>query len=362
MRIVPVEHASHLLLAEDAYDQSSRVLIKKGVTITEKVIEQLKHAGIYSVYVNDKYSQNTLTPPIPTDLKVSMIRELQSLYDMLRQRFEAGKDVTEGTMEPMNKVLELADDIVYEVMHSPRQYLSFTDIKVRDVYTVSHSVNVAVLSLLLGIDLALDRKRLPDLFLGALFHDIGMNFINEKVFMKDGKLDVHEFVKIKEHPQKGYDLIKNFSFANAYIKIIILEHHEKLDGTGYPKQQTANEIHQLAQIVAVADVYDAMTSDRVYSRAVAPALALEHLTHVSKKHLDPHLVDLFIKKIAPYPEGCLVKLSNQRIGLVQAVHNDDPLRPLVVLIDPLTKELEDHVLDLELMPNLKIEGLQYEIE
>lgn len=361
MRIVPVEFAVNLHLAEDVYDHFGRILVRNGLSVSDKVVAQLKNAGVFSVYVNDRYSQNRLTPPISTDLRVELTRELQNMYEILRLRHEAEREVSESTLRPLNRVLELAEHILYEITRTPRQYLSFTDIKVQELYTVSHSLNVAVLSLLLGMDAGLDRNRQRDVFLGALFHDIGMNFINEKVFMKNGKLDVQEFIKIKEHPQKGYELIKDFSFANAYIKIIVLEHHEKLDGSGYPRQLQDPEIHHLAKLVSVADCYDAMTSDRIYSRAVSPYEALQHISLASGKHLDAKMADLFIRKIMPYPEGCLVRLSDQSVALVETVRESDPLRPVVTPIDGTTKQLLSTSIDLAQSQELKIEGIQYTV-
>lgn len=361
MRIVPVELASNLYLAENVYDHFGRILMRNGVCVSDKMIGQLKNAGVFSVYVNDQYSQNQLIPPISTDLKVELTRELQNMYEILRLRHESGREVSESTLRPLNRVLEIAEHILYEITRTPRQYLSFTDIKVQELYTVAHSVNVAVLSLLLGMDAGLDRNRQRDLFLGALFHDIGMNFINEKVFLKNGKLDVQEFVKIKEHPMKGYELIKDFSFASSYMKIIVLEHHEKLDGSGYPNQLPEHKIHQLARIVSVADSYDAMTSDRIYSRAVSPYEAMQHLMQSSGKHLDTKLVDLFIKKIMPYPEGCLVRMSDQSCALVVTVHENDPLRPIIMPIDPVSKRLHTSPIDLSQGSDLRIESIQYAI-
>lgn len=361
MRIVPVDRAIGLSLAEDVFDISGRILVKSGASVTERSAAQLQNAGVFTVYINDRYSQNQLTPPISTDLKMDITREMRNMYEILRLRFEGGRDVNESTLRPLNHVLELADHVIYELKHNPRQYLSFTDIKIKELYTVSHSLNVGVLSLLLGIDAGVDHSRYKDLFLGALFHDIGMNFIDESVFMKNGKLDIPEFLKIKEHPQKGYELIKDFSFASAYMKVIVLQHHEKLDGTGYPNQIPGKDIHPLAKIVSVADSYDAMTSDRVYSKAISPYEALQNLSKSSRVHFEQSLVDLFVSKILPYPEGSLVNLSTGECALVTKVHEQDPLRPTVRTIDPVTKALRGSDLDLSSNTDIQIRTVQYEL-
>lgn len=361
MRIVPIEYAVNQFLAEDVYDLNGRTLVRKDANISEKTIAQLKNAGVYMVYINDRFSQNQLTPPISTDLRLDLTRELRNMYDIIRNRSEGNKELHESVLKPLNRVLELSDHVLYELKHNPRQYLSTVDIKLRDIYTVSHSINVAVLSLLLGIDAGISTARYQDLFVGALFHDIGMNFINMDVIMKNGKLDVQEFLKIKEHPQKGYDLFKDFSFASAYMKGIVLQHHERVDGAGYPKQIPGREIHELAKIVSIADTYDAMTSDRIYSKAVPPSEAMENLIKCSRTMYEPTLVDLFIKKIIPYPEGSLVRLSNDDPALVVRLNPDDPLRPVVAPIDPISKKMRPAIIDLSTETDIQIARIQYEM-
>jgi len=361
MRIVPVEHASGLFLSEDMYDINGHLLVRKGTQVTSKIITQLNSSGVFSLYIDDRYSQNELHPPISSDLRLQIIREMNLMYEIIRLRHEGGKDVNESYIKHLPRVLDLADHVHYEIMRTSRQYINFTDIKMRDFYTVSHSVNVAMLALLLSIDAGVPKDRQKDLFLGALFHDIGMNYIDERVFMKNGKLDVQEFLKIKEHPKKGYELFKDFSFANSYMKIIVLQHHEKLDGTGYPSQNRDNEIHTLARITAIADSYDAMTSDRPYSRAVSPQQALQYLDQSSGKHLDPTLTQLFTRKVQPFPEGALVRLSNELVALVTTANRNEPLKPTVQLIHPDTKALMPMPVDLSRETALFIESIQYEL-
>ncbi len=113
--------------------------------------------------------------------------------------------------------------------------------------------------------------------------------------MKKGKLDVQEFMKIKEHPQLGYDFIKDLSFSNAYIKVIVYQHQEKNDGSGYPNGLKEDEINPLAKLVSIADVYDAMTSDRIYARATTPADALEYIMGAAGRHFDFGITQKFVK-------------------------------------------------------------------
>jgi HD-GYP domain-containing protein (c-di-GMP phosphodiesterase class II) len=361
MRIVPVELAEDLYSSENVYDASGRLLLKAGASLPRRMLDLLRENGIFSLYVNDSYSMNVLIPPISTDLKLEMNREMLHLYEIIRLRFEAGKEVEESTLRPLWKVMELAEHIQYELLQTPRQYIGYTDIKTLDGYTVSHSLNVAVLALLLGLDLGLNKIQQRDLFLGSLFHDIGMNYVNERIIMKNGKLNMEEFMKIKEHPQIGHELFKGFSFATAHMRNIILTHHEKLDGSGYPNGLKALKIQKMAQMVAVVDGFDAMTSDRAYSRAVSPYEAMRHMSAGAGKHLDAEILELFFKKVQPYPEGSIVRLSNDTTALVVVVDSADPLRPTVLPISQKTKKLTTRPFSLAENPDVQIRDIVYDI-
>lgn len=361
MRIVPIEFAEDLYSAEPVYDSGGRLLIKGGAALPRRVLDLLRNNGIFSLYVNDAYSVNTLVPPIPTDLRIEMVREMMNLFEIVRLRFEAGKEVEESTLRPLWKVMDLAEHVQYEVLQRPHQYIGYMDVKTRDGYTVSHSLNVAVLSLLLGLDMSLNKVQQQDLFLGSLFHDIGMNYVNEKIIMKNGKLNMEEFMKIKEHPIIGHELFKGFSFATAHMRNIILTHHEKLDGSGYPNGLKADKIQRMAQMVAVVDGFDAMTSDRAYSRAVSPFEAMRHLSAGAGTQLDAELLELFFKKVQPYPEGALVRLSNGMSCIVVVVDGSDPLRPTVLPISQKTKKTNTQPFSLVENPDVQIQEIIYDI-
>ncbi len=283
------------------------------------------------------------------------------MYEIVRLRFESDRPVEESTLRPIVKVLELAKHVQYEIMRTPRQYIGYIDVKSHDGYTVSHSLSVAILALLLGLDMNFDKQKQTDLFLRSLFHDVGMNCVNEKIIMKNGKLNMEEFMKIKEHPSIGNEMFKGFSFATAHLRNIILTHHEKMDGSGYPNQLTGNLIQPLARMVAVIDTFDAMTSDRVYSRAVSPFGAIQHMSALAGKHYDAELMEMFFKRIQPYPEGALVTLTNGMPALVYQVPEEDPLRPIVLPIDRATRKLSGTPFPLAENPDIQISGILYDI-
>jgi HD-GYP domain-containing protein (c-di-GMP phosphodiesterase class II) len=265
-------------------------------------------------------------------------------------------------MSLIDSLLILINDLEYEISGRPKNYIDFIDIKSRETYSYEHSVYVAVLSFILGKYSGLPPQDLKNLLLGAIFHDIGMSYIDETIFMKNGKLDLQEFVKIKTHPQLGYDFIKNQVFSNSFVKVIALQHHERLDGSGYPNKISGDQIHRLPRYVAIADIYDAMTSDRPYSNAVPAHHAIDYLMGAAVDKLDHELTKTFISKIMPYPVGTLVKLSNQQVAVVEKVNLSMPRKPFLKLIDLSTTELTNEQIDLEKEYGIEIQSVIYDVD
>lgn len=260
----------------------------------------------------------------------------------------------------MGVLIETARDIMYEIDRRVSNRINYVDIKSVTTYTYAHPISVAILSYLLGKKVGIQKEQLENVFIGALFTDIGISFINENQFMEDGKLNVKEFVKMKEHPQTGYDFISDFYFANTHIKMIVLQHQEKIDGSGYPNNTKEDDLNDLAKLVAIADVYDAMTSDRIYARATSSSEAIEYIMGAAGRHFDFDFAKAFISTIIPFPEGSLVKLNTGQIALVHKTNSDLPLRPIVKIIDPVRKILLKEEIDLTEEKNLVIEKLEYE--
>lgn len=360
MRVVPIEFAMDNELAASVYDVNGRLLIKSGSYLNNNMMLKIKSNGIFSVYINDRFSRNTIEAPISDHLKNVTIMEMYKVCDAAK-RCKESKSVSLKEVEGlMTVVIESARDIMYELDRRESLKLNYIDIKSVTTYTYAHPLNVAILSYILARKLGMSIEEKENIFIGAMFADLGMSFINENLFMKQGKLDLKEFVKVKEHPKLGYDFIQDFYFANTYVKMIVLQHQEKIDGTGYPNKTKGDKIHELAKLVAIADVYDAMTSDRVYARATSSSEAIEYIMGAAGRHFDFEFAKEFVKSIEPYPEGSLVKLNTGQIALVEKINSNLPLRPIIRLIDPGRKILEKAEVDLTDEKNLVIQGLEYQ--
>jgi putative nucleotidyltransferase with HDIG domain len=225
-------------------------------------------------------------------------------------------------------VAELANNIVENFDAS----LWLTQLKSRDEYTAIHSLNVCVLSLTFGNALGLSKEELHELGLGALLHDIGKMRVPLKVLNKPGKLTKDEFEIMKSHPGLGYELIRHDVNLSQEVLTIVKSHHERLNGQGYPDNLNEKEISYFTKIVSITDVYDAITSDRVYHDGMTPHDALQKLYQWMPSNYDSELIQEFIRTIGIYPVGSVVELLTGHIGIVVKLNHTHRLKPVVMLI------------------------------
>jgi HD-GYP domain-containing protein (c-di-GMP phosphodiesterase class II) len=220
--------------------------------------------------------------------------------------------------------------IVDDIIQNKDVMVNVIDLKVYDDYTYYHSLNVAILAVAIGLGIGLNRETLNALGISAVLHDIGKRFVPKDILEKKGSLTAEEFDVIKEHSQIGYSYIRENLNLSSVSNVAILQHHERYDGSGYPFGKKEQNITPFARILSVVDVYDALTSKRPYHEPRLPHLALEYIEQESGKLFDPHVTKVFLKKIAPYPVGTDVELSNGYRGLVveiiRRLRPDHPLR------------------------------------
>ena len=223
-----------------------------------------------------------------------------------------------------------------------------TDLKTFDEYTYQHSVNVAVLSMVIGTTLKLSYKEMFNLGRAALLHDIGKMFVNKEILNKPGKLDANEMKIMKNNSHLGYKHLKNRYGFSILTYNGVLDHHEKYDGTGYPNNKKGKYISLFGRIINVADVYDALTAERPYKRRLLPSEAMEYIMGGAGSHFDPEIVEVFIRKIAPYPLGTCIRLSNGYEGTVVKNYEESCLRPSIrvykihgELVEPFIINLKD---------------------
>ena len=240
---------------------------------------------------------------------------------------------------------------VNSVLHSPDAMLWMTQLKNKDKYTAQHSMNVCVLSIVLGRHLNLSEMALNNVGLCGMMHDMGKMLVPLEILNKPGALEPHEMQIMQSHTNLGYELLKSSQDMYPGAVEVAWTHHERLDGKGYPRQISNNIISHFSKIVTVVDMYDAITSDRVYQKGRTHLEATNILSSMSGSHLDPLLVIKFIESLGVYPPGCVVEMTNGSIAIVVEVNEKMKLRPKIILLLDEDKNVvpEEVVLDLSKM-------------
>ena len=226
------------------------------------------------------------------------------------QEARMGKAVDTGNAK------RLVEEISDSVTRNPGALISLARLKTADDYTYMHSVAVCALMIALGRQLKLDEELIRKLGIAGLLHDLGKAMMPLDVLNKPGKLTDDEFRIMKGHPEEGYKLLQESHGIDDISFDVVLHHHEKTDGSGYPKGLKDEEISLYAKMCAVCDVYDAITSNRPYKAGWDPAESLRRMAEWANGHFDPTVFQAFVKSLGIYPIGSLVRLNSGRLGLV----------------------------------------------
>ncbi|MBL8396815.1 MAG: HD-GYP domain-containing protein [Candidatus Accumulibacter sp.] len=224
---------------------------------------------------------------------------------------------------------KLVEEISNSVIRNPGALISLARLKTADDYTFMHSVAVCALMLALARQLGLDETQCHSAGVAGLLHDLGKAAIPLEILNKPGKLTDSEFAIIKTHPSAGHQMLLDGNGVNDIALDVVLHHHEKIDGSGYPDQLCDEQISLFAKMGAVCDVYDAITSNRPYKSGWDPAESLSRMAEWSKGHFDNRVFQAFVKSIGIYPIGSLVLLSCGRLGVVVEQGDKSLLQPQV---------------------------------
>jgi HD-GYP domain-containing protein (c-di-GMP phosphodiesterase class II) len=233
-------------------------------------------------------------------------RAVISMFEEARM----GKAVDTGEAQ------QLVEEITDSVSRNPGALISLARLKTADDYTYMHSVAVCAMMVALAKQLGLDEEQTRLAGVSGLMHDLGKAAMPMDVLNKPGKLTEAEFAIIKRHPEEGHRLLLTGSDVDPMVLDVCLHHHEKTDGSGYPKGLKDAEISLYAKMGAVCDVYDAITSNRPYKAGWDPAESLRRMAEWSNGHFDIRIFQAFVKSLGIYPIGSLVKLSSGRLAVV----------------------------------------------
>jgi len=321
MRKVSVEElAPGMKLAKDVILEDGRFLLLKGFTIKNRYIDRIRNYNIPYLYVEDEIG------------KLEYFSE-EAVYT---ETFQTIKNVMESVREggriDLPVLKDTVDSIVQKILNDDNVFMKLTGIRDIDNYTYLHSVVVCIYSMIAGKSMNLPEEKIRQLGLGSILHDIGKCKIPLNILNKPSRLTKSEYEIIQRHTNYGYEIVSKTPDINPDVANIALYHHEHWDGTGYPTGKAGNNIDLLARIVAVADVYDALTANRVYRKRFMPHEAAEYIIAHSAQHFDPEVLKVFLDNIAIYPADIIVLLSTGEIARVMEAKGELSIRPKVMVI------------------------------
>lgn len=331
-----------MIVAESVYTYNGRLIIQENTELTPDIISKIKHYAIKTVYIlvndspektentnnNDNYNQK---PTYFERIEQSEdFKKFHSQFDSCLTGFKktlndmiikSGDGLVDEMISEIESILERSRNPLHllEMMQCMRGY---------DDLTYAHSINVALICNVIGTWMNLSHDDIETLMIAGMLHDIGKLRIPPEIIQKPSKLTDNEYAIIKKHPEYGYEILSTKNL-NSKIKLAALQHHERYDGKGYPNGLKGNEIDLFSGIVAIADVYDAMTADRVYRKGICPFPVLEHM-ELQKELYEPGALYKFIERTVEAYINTEVKLSNGDVGRVVLLNKNFLSRPIVI--------------------------------
>ena len=304
IRLKPNQLKTGMVTAQSIFNEKGAPFLVRGTPLTDRYIYRLRQLSIPELHVTSLSSNFQLQPPPDIVEERTRVQAVDNVAETFREAEENGRF-------DMTRLEKCADFLVRDIMAKKKNLVQITDIRLHDSYTFSHSVNVAVLSTMLGDLCGYSKRKLQIITLGGLLHDLGKIDVHTDILNKNRSLTKSEFDIMKKHPADGARrILKIKDLPKASILAAIAgQHHEHIDGTGYPRGITGEEMHRYAKIAAIADVYDALTSERPYKKAYMPNIAYNIMHNINKGQFDPKLLDTFFNNVALYPEGAVLKTT-----------------------------------------------------
>ncbi len=317
-------------------DRLGRILVARGAELDEYIIDSMVKMGIMSVYIQE-ITDDEDAPPCPAAQKnIEKLRTDDqakvSLSDSVRKRVSEGiQYVYNNTDDPalIQTTDNIADSLMSAIQENDAMAIDISALKTSDEYTFKHSVDVATISMIVAKKMGMPEEAIHEIGVTGLLHDVGKTKIPPEILNKPGRLSDDEFAIMQQHSVYGYRIIQNHEDLSDDVKLGVLQHHEKINGKGYPMSVPGDKINPYAKVLAVADIYDALVTERPYKAAFSQREAVEMIMSMTQE-LDLYAMESFLQSMILYPVDSVVELSN---GERARVVKNSPyyiLRPTVV--------------------------------
>ncbi|MBF0186327.1 MAG: HD-GYP domain-containing protein [Magnetococcales bacterium] len=334
-------------------DKGKDVTVSPTAGVAESLAAQLEELGVPQIAGNSSAARNERSPLI----RAATIKD--HAREVIGESLEAARLGKPTQLTPVRDSVKQITDSLFE---DPDALLSFSMLKRRDDYTFMHSLNVGVLMVAFCQAEGVSEDKLIDAGVGGMLHDIGKMRLPQSLLTVQGRLSEEQTAKIRQHVVLGRRHLERSPGISETTLQIVSEHHERLDGSGYPNGLKGDAISPLGQMTAIVDVYDAITSDTTYHQAQAPNQALQRMMALSKQELNGTLFQRFVRTVGIYPLGSLVQLENGLIGVVIAANRESLLHPVITVVKDSTTRKNVEPRRIDLMEYKGKEEGRYEIQ
>jgi putative nucleotidyltransferase with HDIG domain len=322
-----------------AKQQGQFKITSQGRLTSHAAIEQLKKKGILSVVVDmSKQIKPEVVgqekPETPAELPEKVPFEVE--IEVATKLHNKGKYLQKTMLKSIGKNLPIdiaipeafTKNLVSSIVRNPNALMCMTKIREKDTYLLEHSLNVAILLANFGTHVGLNEEQIQGLALSGFLHDIGKIKVPDEILNKPGRLNDQEMTSMRDHVYYGTKILVEMGIPESIVRTIG-QHHERLDGYGYPEGLRGDEITQFGRMIAIVDTYDAITADRCYKVSLSSKKALQILLQDAPEKYDEDLVKQFVQCIGIFPTGSLVKLNNEKIAMVLKQHPVHATKPVV---------------------------------
>ena len=333
------------ILGKSIFTTDGRILLRAGVELTCEYIRRLKRLGVLYIYVEDERLSEVM-------IEDNKLNELKSCA--MKSMSKIIKNVSNADKYKVKESLNVVENLVQYILENGDVNLSLNDIKTYDNYTYVHSLDTCIMAAFMGKACHVSQDGLKELGIAAILHDIGKTRISTDIICKEGSLTDEEFEEIKKHPTYGAEMLqKNIRISDATIRAVA-QHHERVDGKGYPLGLKNRGISKFAKIISICDVYDAVSNDRCYRKKFNPNDAYELILSGSGTYFDEKLVLKFKNTFSIYPLGVCLRLSNGVEGYVIRQNENFPDRPVIRVLYDANTQKPVPFYEVDLLKNINI--------
>ncbi|MDD2619867.1 MAG: HD domain-containing protein [Syntrophomonadaceae bacterium] len=321
-RIAIDDLESGMVIARTIIASDGRALLNENTRLNDTFIHRLRLLGVMSVYVKDGLADIEVPEIISSRVRASVSATLNTSL----KNFALKKTLD---MESMKKLVSM---LLEDIITNRNVILHLEDVRSYDDQLLMHSLNVAVFSMMTGFSMGYNEGKLVELGLGTLLHDIGMIMIDPDIIHRRDQLGNSESEIFRGHPEIGFNILRTYREVSTKVAHIAYQHHERFDGSGYPRQLNRKQILEYAKIAAIADAFDNVISDTSSRQGYSANDALTVLRKLGNTYFDPEMIEAFASNVAIYPVGCLLSLNTGHIAVVTSATKINSTRPMVYLI------------------------------